>query len=163
MNNDDLNASSDIFRILEAYHEFALSSIPNTDLLKARLLFDGGFYHQAKSLLLKKETREGLQNVYQQIEYSYRLARIYHQSNETDKAVRLYQLTLEKGMNHPTYYAVNSALQLGTIYEKHGNTEKAGSYYLKVIEIPEKSYGYRFRHSAREGISRLEEIAAVQN
>ncbi|MBN2215571.1 MAG: tetratricopeptide repeat-containing protein [Bacteroidales bacterium] len=146
----------------QAYHECALPGIPNTDLLKARLLFDGGYYRQAKSLLLKKATREGLQNAYQQTEYAYRLARIYHQNNETGKAARLYRFTFENGMKHPVYYAACSALQLGNIYEQLGDFRKAKSYYLKVLRTSEKSYGYRFRHSAREGIRRLDDINTAQ-
>jgi hypothetical protein len=152
LDSGSLNADVD----RQAYYELAFPGIPNTDLVKARLLFDGGYYDQSKSLLLKKETRKGLQNLYQQTEYAYRLARIYHLSNETDKAARLYQLTLEKGMGHPFYYAAYSALQLGIIYEQLGDNRKAKSYYLKVFETSDKSYGFRFRHSAREGIRRLD-------
>jgi|GEM_PF-2653244 len=146
----------------QAYDEFAFPGFPNIDLLKARLLFDGGYYRQAKLLLLKEETREGLKDVYQQIEYSYRLARVYHMNNDTGRAVRLYQLTLKNGIHHPFYYAVFSALQLGTIYEKRGDTENARLYYHVVLDTPEESYGFRFHHCAREGIKRLDKITATQ-
>lgn len=159
LDSGSLNADVD----RQAHYELAFPGIPNTDLVRARLLFDGGYYDLSKSLLLKKETRKGLQNIYQQTEYSYRLARIYHQHNETDKAVRLYQLTLEKGIGHPFYYAAHAALQLGIIYERLGDTRKAKSYYLKVIETSDKSYGNRFRHSAREGIRRLDEKVNPRN
>ena len=146
----------------QAYNEFALSVYPNIDLLKARLLFDGGYYSKAKLLLLKEETRESLKDVYQQTEYSYRLARVYHMNDETGMAVRLYQLTFKNGIHYPFYYAVFSALQLGAICEKRGDTANARLYYQKALEIPEGSYGFRFHHSAREGIRRLDKISATQ-
>jgi hypothetical protein len=145
----------------QAYHEFALQDIPNIDLIKARLLFDGGYYQQAKSLLLKKEIREGLKDVYQQTEYSYRLARIYHMNNETDMAIRLYQLTLKNGIHYPFYYAAYSALQLGIIYERRGDVKNARLYYHKVLETPEESFGYRFHHSAGEGLKRPDQVNAA--
>lgn len=139
----------------QAHSEFLTSAIPNVDLLKARILFDGGHYNQAKSLLLRKETREGLKNVYQQLEYSYRLARVYHLNDETDKAIRLYELTLKNGIQFPFYYAAHSALQLATICEERGDTAKARLYYHKVLETGDGSYRFRFHDHAREGIKRL--------
>ncbi len=158
---DSGNLNADVDR--QAHYEYTVPGIPNTDLVRARLLFDGGYYDQAKSLLLKKETKKELKNGYQQTEYAYRLARIYHRNNETDKAARLYLLTLENGSGHPLYYAAYSALQLGIIYEQLGDAPKAKSYYLKAIETSEKSYGNRFRHSAREGIMRLEKKANARD
>ncbi len=139
----------------QAVNEFTIQEIPNVDLLKARLLFDGGYYRQALEMLLNFDVRKRLKNVYEQVEYTYRLARIYHMLNDTEKAIRLYQLTLDNGLDYPLYYAANSALQLGIIYENLEDKHQAELYYNKVFDIKDSVYGYRFRHDAREGLRRL--------
>lgn len=158
---DSGNITADIDK--EALIEFSAEVIPNVDLLKARLLFDGGYYSRAGELLLDPKIRNRLQTYNQQLEYTYRLARIYHMKNETDKAIPLYRLTLEKGLDAPFYYAANAALQLAIIYEEKGDYPMAETYYLKVFEVTEESYGARLRYTARQGIKRLKTAKATQD
>lgn len=158
---DSGNTITDIDK--EAFIEFSSGEIPNIDLLKARLLFDGGYYSRAGDLLINPKVRKQLQTFVQQLEYTYRLARIFHLKNETDKAIALYRLTLEKGLDLPLYYAANAALQLAIIYEKRGDYTLAETYYLKVFEATEEPYGARMRYAARQGIKRLKTVKANQD
>jgi hypothetical protein len=49
-------------------------------LLKARLLFDGGYYAKAEETI-KQRKPELLKTEYQNLEYYYRYARILHEQN----------------------------------------------------------------------------------
>ncbi|MFO7656393.1 MAG: hypothetical protein R6W78_04945 [Bacteroidales bacterium] len=140
---------------LQAKNEFQEQEIPNVNLIKARLLFDGGYYSSARNILLQKEVRESLKNVYQQTEYAYRLARIYHLTGEHDKAIKLYKLTCENGWEYPMYYAAYAALQLGYIFENSGDLENAAFYFNRALQSKNISYGQRIRYEAKNGLKRL--------
>ncbi|MBN2611501.1 MAG: hypothetical protein JXB00_08090 [Bacteroidales bacterium] len=141
---------------LQAKSEFQQQEIPNVNLVKARLLFDGGYYSQAKNILFYPGVRENLKDVYQQIEYAYRLARIYHLGGEPEKAVKLYQLTCEKGWDYPMYYAAYSALQLGYIYENKGDKTKSAFYYRRALQSKNVSFSNNIHSEAKAGLKRLE-------
>ena len=49
------------------------------------------------------------------------------------------------------------------IYEEKGDYPMAETYYLKVFEVTEESYGARLRYTARQGIKRLKTAKATQD
>jgi hypothetical protein len=120
-------------------------------LLKSRLLFDGGYYERAINELKGYKTSD-LKN---KIEYTYRLGRIYHNWGKTDDAVRYYKETIHQGEKLPYYFAANSALQLGMIYEKNSDYTLARKYYSKVLDLDFDEYQFSISNKAQAGLNRI--------
>jgi len=126
---------------------------PDLKLLKARLLFDGGYYARAKHELdgyKSTDTRSGL-------EYTYRLGRIYHNWGKIDEAIPHYLETIKNGSALPYYYAANSSLQLGLIYEKRNDYTQARKYYSKVLDMEFDEYRFSITNKAQAGLNRIKE------
>lgn len=146
------NAISDADK--QALHEAESGSIPNVSLLKARLLFDGGYYQRALNLLQNIDELN-LKSDNEYLEYYYRLGRIYHESGNTQSAVVYYTKTIELGYKTNYMFAPNSALQLGLIYEKQGNQEKARYFYQKCLDANNYEYENSIKQKAKAGLNRL--------
>ncbi len=131
---------------------FAKKNIkPDLPLLKARLLFDGGYYEKAVHELDGFKTDDKKLEV----EYTYRLGRICHNWGKTDEAIANYKKTIKTGKNLPYFYAANSALQLGLIYEKRNDFAQARIYYLKVQEMDFDEYEFSIQNKALAGLNRI--------
>jgi tetratricopeptide (TPR) repeat protein len=127
------------------------NSKPDMNLLKARLLFDGGYYARARQELdgfKSTDVKSGL-------EYIYRLGRIYHNWGKTDEAISYYAETIKKGENLPYYFAANSSLQLGIIFEKRNDFMQAKKYYLKVLDMNFDEYQFSITNKAQAGLNRI--------
>ncbi len=127
--------------------------IPNVELLKSRLLFDGGYYESSKELLL--EIPEHKLTSKQLVEKNYRLARISHEVADYKNAKKYYSTTIETGRLFPEYLAANSALKLGNIYEIEKNTKMAVYYYQLCLEIDFDEYRNSIRGKAKQGLLRV--------
>ncbi len=138
----------------QAMAETKLSSPPDLPLLKARLLFDGGYYKEALSVL-DKASASAKWSKREKLEYTYRLGRIYHKSGNHPKAILNYAETLKQGSLYPYYYAANAALQLGIIYENTGNRQKARYYYEQCLNLKYEEYQTSISQKAKAGLSRV--------
>ncbi len=139
----------------QALKEAESGEIPNVHLLRSRLLFDGGYYSKAHRILLSKKPGEICRNKKDKIEYTYRLARIYHELNKIEKAVSFYKMTIKNNANYKYYFAANSALQLGLIYEKQKNYSIAKEYYKKAISIETEEYKNSIQQKSKAGLERI--------
>ena len=138
----------------QALTEANLNTSPDISLLKARLLFDGGYYAEAL-VEMGNFNKEKSTSPREKLEFTYRLARIYDKSGNTKKAVENYTETLEQGADYPFYFAANSALLLGNIYKASGNTEKARYYYKKCLSLNYDEYRSGISQKAKAGLSQL--------
>ncbi len=127
---------------------------PNPILLKSRLLFDGGYYKEALQQLEGLST-DDFKSEKDKTEFTYRAARIYHESGMTDKAKNYYATTIRNGEQLTYYFAASAALQLGLIFEKEGNTEKAKYYYNRCMNMNNKEYKTGLDSQAKAGLNRL--------
>ncbi|NCD69343.1 tetratricopeptide repeat protein [Mucilaginibacter agri] len=127
---------------------------PNPDLLRARLLFDGGFYDKALKILQDKNPA-GLTQVQDKTEYYYRLGRVYDAMDKDDDALRNYQLTINAGKGTSYYYAPTAALKMGNIYERQKNKTEAVHWYNTAIAFKNHQYENSIEQKAKEGIKRL--------
>lgn len=139
----------------QAYTEAKAGEIPNILLLKARLLFDGGFYEKAYLILSDKTAVTTLKSAKDQLEYMYRLARILHEQNKIEEAIGFYKKTIDKGKTSKYYYAANASLELGYIYEKLKNYSLAQYYYLQSTTLNNQEYKNSIDQKAKAGINRL--------
>lgn len=138
----------------QAKHESESAEIPNVSLLKARLLFDGGYFDKALVELNKIKPKK-LKTVKDNLELVYRMGRIYHKQNNLEKAISNYQLTLKNGSAYNYYFAANSALQLGLIYEEQKNYPQAKAYFTQCLNLKEHEYQNSISQKAKAGLNRL--------
>ena len=137
-----------------AENEATKGEVPDIELLKARLLFDGGRYKQAHSIL-KAKPQADLQTKKHQLEYTYRMGRVLHKLGEFDNALYYYQKTIKKGVNEPWYFACRSALERGIIYEEIGQESFAKSAYEKCLDISPEDHKTGLHQQAKAGLKRL--------
>ncbi|MFA5417389.1 MAG: hypothetical protein WC341_02925 [Bacteroidales bacterium] len=136
----------------EAENEAENGLVPDTTLLKSRLLFDGGYYDEATAQLNNTQNL----NQAEEVEKQYRMARIAHKTGEIAKARTEYSKTIEMGRNMDLYYAANSALLLGNIFENEGNKEKAVEMYRLCLSLDFTTYRNSIRGLAKQHLSALE-------
>lgn len=136
-----------------AQKEFESGEIPNRILLKARLQFDGGFYKEALLTLVNSDSKS-ISTEDEELEFTYRLGRIHHEMGNLNAAISYYRLTTENGANSKRYFAANSSLMLGLIYEAQGNREKAISAFKACSEFNNSEYRNSIDQKAKAGILR---------
>ncbi|MHB1276894.1 MAG: tetratricopeptide repeat protein [Bacteroidia bacterium] len=138
----------------DALKEAASGVHPEPRILKARLLFDGGYYSQALAILLPL-SNEKWKRSKDNVEYIYRLARTYHETREEAKAISQYLKTIELGKSQTWYFAANSSLQLGFIYEKRGQYTMASYYFKQAMNFPNDEYKTSIDQKAKAGLQRI--------
>lgn len=127
--------------------------LPNLPLLRARLLFDGGYYEQA--WLELEEINPDILSADDRLQYHYRRARILHRQGEEKAAIKAYRKVIEEGKKSPWHYACNSALQLGLIYEKSGQTYEARTFFEQCLEMKPEHYRRSIHQKALAGVARV--------
>lgn len=151
VNRIKLRGNSQVDNDREAYTFAENAHKPDVKLLKARLLFDGGYYESAKHELdgyKSDNKRNGL-------EYTYRMGRIYHNWNKINDAIPFYLQTITNGEKLPYFYAANSSLQLGLIYEKKNDFKLAKFYFSKVLSMDFDEYQFSINNKAQAGLNRI--------
>ena len=146
------HAGPDKNALLEARSE----RIPPLPLLKARLLFDGG-YHQKAYEALAIHAPQDFPDTYHQLEYTYRMGRVLHGLQRYQAAILFYEKAIRKGRDSPYFFACNAALQQGKIYEIQGYFEPAQAAYTLCLSLKPDEYRTGLHQSAKAGLKRLEE------
>ena len=129
--------------------------VPNLYLLKSRLLFDGGFYSESYTSLIRAN-KEDFKTTKEQLEFIYRLGRIQHKKENYNKAIYYYQMALKNGDSYPYYFAANAALNLGLIYEVLENRAKAKYYFEQCLKMKDHEYQRSIDQKAKAGLKRQE-------
>jgi tetratricopeptide (TPR) repeat protein len=138
----------------QATAEASGNAMPDVQLLKARLLFDAGLYDRALEILHNINVNE-LESDRNNIEYTYRFARVCHELNMIGRAKELYLKVLSGNAVPDAYFAPYSALQLGLIAEQEGNDEEAKMFYETCLELNRGQYRSGID---REAKNRLESL-----
>jgi hypothetical protein len=149
-----LSGGIDVDADKAALTEAKKKQLPNVHLLQARLLNDGGYLQRALDMLEKADP-DKLKRGDSELEYYYRKARILDDMGQTAKAIPLYEITISKGDFYPVYYAPNSCIKLGFIYEKQGNKVKASYYYNKALSYTKHEYKNSIDTEAKAGLNRI--------
>jgi hypothetical protein len=140
---------------IQAEREANNKTVPNLYLLKARLLFDGGYYEKALAAITSSKTTGFLRNSRDSLEFSYRIGRIYHEWGKTETAIPFYVKTIENGSNSSYYFAANASLQLGIIYENKNDFKKAEEYYELAQSMENEEYKNSINQKAKAGLNRI--------
>ena len=137
-----------------ALAEAEKGELPDKDLLKARVLFDGGYYQKAYDVLIKK-TVAGYESQRYSLEYNYRMGRVLHRMKKYPEALIYYDKTIETGRNSEWYFACRSALEKGRIYEVKGDKAAAKEAYRTCLDIKPAEYKTGLHQQAKAGLSRV--------
>lgn len=126
---------------------------PNTLLLKARLLYDGGYY--TRSLEELKSVPSDRFKPEEKEEYHYRMAKNSDALMLNDEAIIHYKkvMSLSSGVK---YYACSSALSLGHLYEKQQNFILAKQYYNECLVLHPEGYSTSLHQKAKTALVRIE-------
>ena len=138
-----------------AQKEAKSNIVPNLYLLKSRLLFDGGYYSESYTSLIRAN-KEDFNTTKEQLEFIYRLGRIQHKKENYNKAIYYYQMALKNGASYPYYFAANAALNLGLIYEELENNVKAKYYFEQCLTMRDHEYQRSIDQKAKAGLKRHE-------
>ncbi|MCB0689857.1 MAG: tetratricopeptide repeat protein, partial [Saprospiraceae bacterium] len=141
---------------ITALYEARLNRVPDKHLLRARILFDGGYYEKAKDYLEFSAPKQYAQPE-SQLEYLYRLGRVYHALSDYQRALDYYARTIEMGRYEGYYFACNAALMSGNIYEKTGAYEQAKEFFNMALDIKPDEYRSSLHQKAKAGLNRLED------
>ncbi|HKK10863.1 MAG TPA: hypothetical protein VJ939_08500 [Bacteroidales bacterium] len=140
----------------QALKEAEREDIPNATLLKARLLFDGGYFQEALEVL--KTNNRPLKNLAERTEYDYRLGRVLHLLERNDEAVGYYQRAFAQGKELDEYFAANAMLMAGRIFMVEKEYENARESFKNCLDLSGFDYQYSIHQKARAGISEIEDI-----
>jgi hypothetical protein len=134
----------------------AEKNIPNIMLLKVRHFTDGGYFSQAEKVLAKMTSDDLIQKK-DQVEYYYRKARLAHKMNQPG-AVDLYLETIRLTGQDNWYFAPNSCLQLGYLYQSQGKVKEAEEYFLRALSYRRHEYKNSIDSKARSALAQLGRI-----
>ena len=128
--------------------------IPDINLLRAKLLADGGNYEKSFAQLSGKNTQD-YKSLMHKIEFNYRLGRLNELTSRYEQALKYYQVAIDLGKHQPYSFAANSALRTGNIYEKSKNLIRAKQYFNLAISMKDHDYENSIENRAKEGLKRL--------
>ena len=139
----------------EALKEARESEIPNVLLLRSRLYFDGGYYPESFRELAKIISPSTL-SFKDKLEYTYRSGRLFHKTGNLENAILNYSATLQLGESAHYYFAANSALLLGVVYEEQNNPVKARFYYERCLQMRHHDYQNSIDQKAQAALEKLD-------
>ena len=145
----DAKSEEDKQAVLEATSK----QIPDTNLLRARLLFDGGDFKQSITRLLSLPMKG--RNLAFTSERAYRLGRSYQMLNKNDEAIFWFSIAINSGANLPEYFAASAAYNSGKIYLAQGNFPAAKSMFLRVSKFPNHPYKNSLDAKAKTALKKL--------
>jgi len=141
----------------QALKESESKMIPNATLLKARLLFDGGYYSKAYALLVKKSYMF-IEEGEEQLEFNYRMGRVSHELKNYPDAIHYYSLAINAGQKSSSFMACNAALQIGLILEEQKKNKQAKHFYKRCLKISPDEYENSLHQKAKSGIERVDRL-----
>ncbi|MCF8238058.1 MAG: tetratricopeptide repeat protein [Saprospiraceae bacterium] len=129
--------------------------VPHTDLLRARLLFDGGYLDRTTQVLdgidVASFHRES-----ERIEYAYRRGRMAQVTGQFDQAIQHFTQCWEEGREASFHYACAGSLQAGNIYLGRGQSLEARKWYQRCLDLSPDRYRDGLHQKAKAGLLQLE-------
>ncbi|MFN3952686.1 MAG: tetratricopeptide repeat protein [Thermaurantimonas sp.] len=129
----------------------------NKVLIKARVLFDGGYLEKSLNVLLSDSTLDCCTLPDEKAEYYYRLGRIYQKQGLPYLAINAFEKAVEIHDN-PAFNRANSALQAALLFEKLGNYNRARSYFQMCLAMKNFPYYEGLHQKAKAGLIRIDAV-----
>lgn len=132
----------------------ANAPMPKMELLKARLLYDGGYLTKALAVLSDVKPDE-LKSVKDKTELAYRLGRINDDLGRDDVALSHYQTAINTGKGLKYYYAAKAAVLAAHICERKKDAIKAKAYFNTAIAMKDHEFESSIESEAKQGLKRI--------
>jgi tetratricopeptide (TPR) repeat protein len=145
----DAKSEEDKQAVLEA----SSKQIPDTNVLRARLLFDGGDFKQVVTRLLELPIQG--RNLTFVSERAYRLGRSYQMLNKNDEAIAWFSIAINSGDNLPEFFASSAAYNSGKIFLTQGKLQDAKTMFVRVSKFPNHPYKNSLDAKAKTAIKKL--------
>lgn len=140
----------------QAVREATQGVAPHEYLLKARLLFDGGYYSRAREILYKAGLNQAELSVDENLEYWYRMGRVFQALGNESEALKYYSLTIRSGKSSPLYFAANAALFSAEMLEQQGRFPEAHMMFKTCLSFRPEEYRNGIHARAQAGLKRIE-------
>lgn len=142
-------------RIAKEFGEGKISARQKV-LYKARYATDGGYFQKAWELM-KTVSEKSFGTTYEKAEFNYRTARILQKSGRTNESAPFYDRSIALGQADAGAggFAASSALQMGYIYQKKADNQKAVTYFKKAMSFKKHEYKNSIDNKARAALTEL--------
>lgn len=152
--NDVLNkGTAETDEDKQALKQVAKKQTPGIELLKARLLFDGGNYKEAQDILSMIDLN--ILNNEKMVEYYYRSGRIKQVQNQYSSAEINFLSSIQLQSGNEYYFAPNAALQIALISEQQKDFKKAKEFFQKANSYKNYEYKNSIQQKAKAGLRRI--------
>ena len=138
----------------EALYDASLDYFPDVNLVKARILIDGGYIEKAEIELQKFDNNADNLLVYK-LEYLFLNAKLFTETGNKHIAINKFKEVIDLGENEDYYFASEAALRLANIYESKGENELAKKYFSKSIKLYKNNYYEYIEDKAVKGLKRV--------
>lgn len=138
----------------QALREAEYHETPHPTLLRARLSYDGGYYHKALDQLTDPFYKSLTQHLHR-LEFLYRKGRVLQALGDDAESLHYFHLAINMGRYDTAYYACAAALQCGLIHEQLGHKREAASYFEMCLSFEPDTYASGLHQEARIGLNRL--------
>lgn len=149
--NTDLQTSED----RQAFYEVSHATDWSPEILKSRMLFDGGKYSLSAKILIDAKNRLTYFNPNQKLEYAYRLGRAYDKMGEFNHAITFYQMVINSGKESEFYFPAYASYYLAEIYLKKNETALAKKYLNVCLRMDSPIYKQTIHQKANDQLNRL--------
>ncbi|MFN4298433.1 MAG: tetratricopeptide repeat protein [Thermaurantimonas sp.] len=129
----------------------------NKTLIKARVLFDGGYLSEALEVLQADTALDCCQTDAEKAEYFYRLGRIYQKQGLIYLAIDAFEKAVEAN-SATSFNRANAALQAALLYEKIGRRDKAKMNFQKCLAMKNFPYQEGLHQKAKAGLDRVDSL-----
>jgi len=138
----------------EALYDANLDYSPDVNLVKARLLLEGGYYEGFIKAIKSFETSHAKVLAYE-IEYHFLKGRYEVIRKNINIGVAEFRKVIELGEKQDYYFASEASLRLGMIYQEMGKKEFAKECYKKSIKLYKSDYYEYIEDKASKALKSL--------
>ena len=138
----------------EALYDAKLDYTPDVNLVKARLLLEGGYLDEYKKALRVYEANQH-EIVAYKLEHLFLKARFDVLKNNKILAIAGFKRVIKLGEGEDYYFASEAALRLGNIYQETGKLNLAKEAYEKSIKLYKNDYYEYIEDKARKALKSL--------
>ncbi|MFN4083016.1 MAG: tetratricopeptide repeat protein [Bacteroidia bacterium] len=133
----------------------AENKFQDKQILQARIYFDGGRYNDAINIL-ENINHKQIQNKYEQIEYFYRLGRVYYENNNLGEAVLAFQKSVQIAETTIIYMVPYAEYYTALCYVKLNKKDLAKLHLKKALSYSGYQYESTLKQKVKAALSGIE-------